>query len=96
MSTLTVTAGTETVELTSSFAQRYSLTSALLAKAIEDPTQHNFDRASSQAILTIGAYATVISVPRDELSNRVSLQWEIGQDLARHVRDVAREYGFTI
>jgi hypothetical protein len=74
---------------TTSFARHYLAAAEALMDAIADPSAATFNEAHSQAILAIGAAFTVPG------ASGGSIEWDLGQELARSVENAARAHGYV-
>ena len=85
-----------------SFATCWMAANALLMDAIADPSSPAvFEAAHAEAIRAIGKSYTASASRMGTKQRRVgwdegSVEWEMGQSLARLITDVAKENGYTI
>jgi len=69
---------------TTKFAEHYLAATERFMDALAEPTQYNFERAQTKAILAIGA------------SFSDGAEWDVAQDLARSITAAARRNGVVL
>jgi hypothetical protein len=74
-------------ENTTAFATQWMAANAALMDAIANPSRLAFEAAHAEAIRAIGKAYTM---------QNETTEWEMGQQLARMISDVARENGYAI